>query len=91
MSNTELESSVKELRELRRMADELAAEIETIQSNLRSHMDHEGLEVISGTDWRLTYKTITTTRLDSAALRRECPELARRFTKTTAARRFCVV
>ena len=33
MSNTEIQSKVNELRELRRMADELTAEIESIQDS----------------------------------------------------------
>ena len=35
MSINEMDSKIKELRELRRMADELAAEMETIQDRLR--------------------------------------------------------
>ena len=35
MSRTELNSKVKELRELRRMAEEIAAEIEMITDNIK--------------------------------------------------------
>ena len=38
MSNTEIQSKVNELRELRRMADELTAEIESIQDAIKAHM-----------------------------------------------------
>ena len=38
MSNTEIQSKVNELRELRRMADELTAEIENIQDAIKAHM-----------------------------------------------------
>ena len=38
MSNTEIQSKVNELRELRRMADELAAEIEAAQDAIKAHM-----------------------------------------------------
>ena len=37
MSNTEIQSKVNELRELRRMADELTAEIESIQDAIKAH------------------------------------------------------
>ena len=36
MSATEINAKVKELRELRRMADELAAEIEAVQDSIKS-------------------------------------------------------
>lgn len=38
MSRTELNAKIKELRELRRMADELAAEIETITDTVKQEM-----------------------------------------------------
>lgn len=38
MSRTELNAKIKELRELRRMADELATEIETITDAVKQEM-----------------------------------------------------
>lgn len=90
MSKQEIESKVKELRELRRMAEELAAEIDSIQDTIKAHMDTEGVDTLSGTDWKVTYKAVTSSRLDGAALKKALPELAQQFTKTTTARRFCV-
>lgn len=90
MSKQEIESKVKELRELRRMAEELAAEIDSIQDSIKNHMDTEGVDTISGTDWKVTYKTVTSSRLDGAALKKALPELAQQFTRSTTARRFCV-
>ena len=90
MSSNEMDSKIKELRELRRMAEELAAEIDSIQDTIKRHMDAEGVDTISGTDWRVTYKAVTSARLDTAALKKARPDLAAQFTKTTTARRFCV-
>ena len=90
MSISEMDSKVKELRELRRMAEELAAEIDSIQDSIKRHMDAEGVDSISGTDWRVTYKAVNSTRLDTAALKKALPDVAARFTKETTVRRFCV-
>ena len=90
MSINEMDSKIKELRELRRMADELAAEMETIQDSIKAHMDAEGVDTINGTDWKVTYKAVTSSRLDANALKKALPDLAQQFTKTTTARRFCV-
>ena len=90
MSNTEIQSKVNELRELRRMADELAAEMEAIQDSIKAHMDTEGEDTINGTDWKVTYKAVTSSRLDTNALKKALPDLAQQFTKITAARRFCI-
>lgn len=90
MSKQEIESKVQTLRELRRMAEELAAEIDSIQDTIKAHMDAEGVDTISGMDWKVTYKTVTSSRLDTAALKKVLPDLTQQFTKTTTARRFCV-
>lgn len=90
MGIIEMSSKVQELRELRRMAEELAAEIEGLQDVLKNEMDARNVEEISGTDWRITYKTVISTRLDGAAIKKAMPELVERFTKTTTTRRFCI-
>ena len=90
MSNQEMQSKVNELRELRRLADELDAEITAIQDSIKAHMTAIGAEELTGTDYRITWKTVTSSRLDAAALRKAAPELCERFTKTASTRRFCV-
>lgn len=88
MSTTEINAKVKELRELRRMADELAAEIEAVQDSIKSQMDAQGVDTLSGTDWKVTWKPVTSARLDGSALKKELPEIAARFMKQTTTRRF---
>lgn len=90
MSINEMDSKIKELRELRRMADELAAEIDSIQDSIKQHMDAAGVESINGADWKVTYKAVTSSRIDTGALKKALPDVAAAFTKTTTARRFCV-
>ena len=90
MGTMELSRKVSELRELRRMAEELAAEIEGIQDAIKSYMAAQGVEELTGTDYRVTWKEVTTVRLDGKALKAAAPELAARFTKETTTRRFCV-
>ena len=90
MSNIEIQSKVNELRELRRMADELTAEMESITDSIKRHMDAEGVDTLNGTDWKVTYKAVTSSRLDTTALKKALPDLTAQFTKTTTARRFCI-
>lgn len=90
MSINEMDSKIKELRELRRMADELAGEIESITDSIKTHMDAEGVDTISGTDWKVTYKAATSSRIDTSALKKARPDVVERFSKTTTTRRFCV-
>ena len=85
MSISEIESKI---RELRRMADELTGEIEAIQDEIKAELAARSVDTLAGTDWRVTWKNVTSNRLDSTALKKEMPEIAARFMKQTTARRF---
>ena len=88
MSNHNMESTVKELLELKRLREELDAEITAAEDTIKSFMgDEESL--IAGA-FKVSWKTFTSSRLDTAALRKAFPEVAAQFMKQTTARRFSV-
>ena len=80
MSINDMDSKIKELRELRRMADELAVEMESITDSIKRHMDAEGVDTLNGTDWKVTYKAVASSRLDITALKKALPDLTAQFT-----------
>ena len=88
MSTNEMNAKVQQLRELRRMADELAAEIEAVTDSIKAEMTTRSTEEITGSDWRITWKPVTSSRFDSTGFKKAMPELAARFTKTSTTRRF---
>ena len=88
MSINELTANVSELRELRRMADEIQAEIDAIQDKIKEHMTAANVDTLNGPDYKITWKTITSARFDTAAFKKDNPEIAAAYTKTTTARRF---
>jgi predicted phage-related endonuclease len=90
MGSNEIRNKVYELRELRRMAEELSAEIETLQDAIKAHMDTAGVDTIAGVDYKVTYKSVTSSRFDSTAFRKDNPEIAAAYMKTTTTRRFTV-
>ena len=53
-------------------------------------MTAAGVDVLTGSDWKATWKPITTSRIDTSALKKALPDLAARFTKTSTVRRFSV-
>lgn len=85
-----LDSQIHELRELRRMADELTAAIDTIQDAIKAEMTAAGVDVLTGSDWKAVWKPITTSRIDTTALKKALPDLAAQFTKVSTVRRFSV-
>ena len=90
MSMSELEAKVAELRELRRMAEELAGEISAPEDSLKAYMTENGTDELYGPSFKITWKEVTSSRLDSKALKAAAPELWQRFSKQTTARRFVV-
>lgn len=87
-SINEMEIKVKELRELKRKADELQAQIDGIQDTIKAEMTDRCTDTLTGSDWKITWKAVTSQRLDTAALKKAKPELVAMFTKASTTRRF---
>ena len=90
MSMNELESKVAELRELRRMQEELAAEIAATEDTLKAYMAENDTDTLHGPSFKITYKEVTSSRLDSKALKAAAPSIWEQFAKQTTTRRFIV-
>jgi len=88
MSNPAMEAKVHELMELKRMKEELDSEIVQIEDEIKAVMGNEELLVAGA--YKISWKSVTSSRLDSTALKKALPEIAERFMKSTTTRRFCV-
>lgn len=88
MSERELTAKIKELREMQRIAEEAAAVAEAIKDELKALMG-EAEELTAG-EYKVTWKTIKSSRMDTAALKKALPDVAAAFTKETTTRRFVV-
>ena len=88
MSTNEIESKIRELRQLQSLIDDAQQEAEAIKDQIKAQMG-EAEELRAG-EYRITWKAVTDSRLDTAALKKALPDVVKRFTKTTTSRRFCV-
>lgn len=88
MSNHEITSKIRELRELQALIEEAQAEAEAIKDTLKAHMGDS--EELRAGEYKITWKSVTAARLDSRALKAALPEVAARFTTQTTTRRFVV-
>lgn len=88
MSMNELESKCRELRQLQNLIEEAQQEADAIKDQLKAHMG-DAEELFAG-EYKVTWRPVKSSRLDTAALRKALPEVAQRFTKTSITRRFCV-
>ena len=83
-----IDSIMKELAEYIRMQEEAAAMVESLKDQLKERMTAAGVESLAGSEHKATYKAVTSSRVDTTAMKKELPEIAARYTKTTTARRF---
>lgn len=88
MSNPNLEPKVRELLELRRLREELDAEITAAEDAIKAVMGEE--EILTAGAFKVSWKAVTGSRLDSTALKKAMPEIAARFMKQTTTRRFSI-
>ena len=88
MSIKELESTIRERQELLRMRDELDTEITALEDTIKEYMGTN--EQVTAGAFKVTWKTITSSRLDTTALKKALPDIAARFMRQTTVRRFSV-
>ena len=70
------------------MKEELETEISSLEDAIKSEMGDR--EQLTAGAYRIDWKTVVTSRLDTAAFKKALPEIAERFMKQTTTRRFCV-
>ena len=79
-----------ELFGIRREIEELSAVKAALEDELKLAMAERGAEEMTAGAHRLSWKVVTSTRIDTAALKRTLPEIAARFTKESRACRFTI-
>lgn len=91
LAQSNLDKIMKELAEYSRMAEEIAATVDGLKDVLKSHMEKCGVDTIAGTEHKATYKAVTSSRIDTAALKRDKPDIATAYTRATETKRFLFV
>ena len=90
MRMNEMEGKIRELRQLQALIDEATAEAEAIKDIIKADMTAQGTDELRAGEYKVTWKAVTASRLDTVALKKALPDVAERFTKITTSRRFCV-
>ena len=91
IAQNNLDSLMREIAEYTRMAEEIGATLDSLKDSLKKYMDENGLDSIAGNEHKASYKAVTSSRIDTTALKRDMPEIAAKYTKTTETRRFLFV
>lgn len=83
-----MEDKIRELQELKRMLEELEAEITSLEDAIKADMGQR--EELTAGAYRVTWKPVTSRRIDTAAMKKALPDVCERFMRETVVRRFCV-
>lgn len=90
MSITELETKAREIRELRRMKEELDEEITNLEDKVKAEMTARQVDEMIAGEYRIKWTPYKTTRFDTAAFKRDHAFMAINYTTTVESRRFSI-
>lgn len=83
-----IQETMKELAQYIRMQEEISETIEGLKDQIKAYMQEKGLETLASDEHKATYKTVTSSRIDTTAFKKAFPSMAEQFTKTTTSQRF---
>ena len=85
-ANDSIITKVQELMELRKMAEDLQAEMDAITDEIKAYMGEE--ETMMAGSWKVTYRQTVSKRIDSAALKKVLGDALDDYYKVVTARPF---
>lgn len=83
-----IDNIMRELAEYIWMGEQITATVDGLKDQLKQIMREQGTDTLTGTEHKATYKAVTSSRLDTTALKRELPEIAARYSKSSETKRF---
>ena len=72
------------------MLEEIEAEIDTIEDEIKAEMTARNTEEMSVDVYKVRWTKVTSSRFDTSAFKKTHAELYNQYTKQTETRRFCV-
>lgn len=84
----DINALMTELAQYIRLQEEAAATVEALKDQIKAQMTASGVDTLVGAEHKAAYKAVTSNRIDTAALKRDLPEVAQQYTRATETRRF---
>jgi len=86
----DLTSKAREYKELQTMIKQLEDEAEVIKQSLIVELEARNADTVQADIFTVKYAAYTSSRIDTTSFKKELPELAEKYTKTTETRRFSI-
>ena len=83
-----INETMRELAQYTRIQEETTAIIDGLKDQIKAYMQENGLETLASDEHKATYKTVSSSRIDTTAFKKAFPSMAEQFTKTTTSQRF---
>lgn len=77
-----------ELAQYKRLQEETNTIIEGLTDKIKQYMTENALDTLTGDEHKASYKMVTSSRIDTTALKKTLPDIAATYTKTTETKRF---
>ncbi len=90
MNKDELLKQVKTLKELKVMAEELQAEITTIEDSIKAEMTEQNVSELQVDVFKIRWTTVVSNRFDTSAFKKVYMDLYNQFTKQSETKRFTI-
>ena len=90
MSIQNIEAKAKELQELKRMKEELEAEIASLEDAIKAELTERNTEDLIAGAYRIKWTSFQSNRFDTTRFKKDHADLAAAYTKTTNTRRFSI-
>lgn len=71
-----------------RIMEEAAATVDGLKDEIKRYMEEHNTDILTGNEHKATYKAVQSSRIDTTALKKDMPDIAARYTKTTNTKRF---
>ena len=90
MNTKDLLAKVRALKELEMLIAEAESEMDAIKDEFKEELQTRNVEDIAVDVFKVRFKSVTSSRVDTTALKKELPEIAERFLKISTTRRFSI-
>lgn len=90
MSTKDLQTKLKELKELQRLSEELATEITSIQDEIKAEMLSRHTDELTAGEYKVRWKEVISKRFDSTAFKAMHSDLYSQFVRQTTSKRFTI-
>lgn len=85
---TNINDVMAQLAQYNRMQEETAAIIDGLKDQIKAYMTDKGVDTLTSDEHKAIYKAVESSRIDTTALKKDLPNIAAQYTKTTATMRF---